>query len=603
LFPSCEACIVSESFALFAQDLIGKGLRFFRDFARKKRRFAQSYWNRLLGSILSMKENDDFCSYYQEMLEGRYDCVDRIVLNGYFPLGHSGGGFRTWWRYLTGSDETLDQEHLLRMAGRFSRRVHAYAKANAIPLIHCSSGERKHRLAEKHLPQDPNFCGLFLILAAKAPALVWKVDRGKSGVAHLEAQKPWPYVNHYHFHFIDKEWGHLTIKMSSHPPFAVQVMLNAHEWVERQARKETVSLQKEGNCFVGGSFQALDRIADTLCENHIAGRLTEVCERWVYSSCLCFALDVEEQRRSRFHYRFSGYQLEYSRNLLFKRGATLDEVYQGVIERSRRLLDVDKIKTLFGCKKRPHRTSGGVPRAVRLERIVDDSLHDITVLKLHFGRMTLKIYDKGERVLRVEAIVHNAKDLRCGSLVEKVPIMLGKLQRMVIDFLNVLQAAHASFLEEGLLDSLPQPTRLGSRRLAGIDLQKARMRTVSQAVIALAAQPGGFTARELAGKVNQLSGTQAEYTPRRAAYDLSKLRGKNLIQSVPATRRYRVQLPGIRGLAGMLVLREKVIRPVLAGICRPRLGRLPKTLHSLDLHYQNLQSEMLLTLRDLALAA
>ena len=265
---------------------------------------------RTYGSILGMKEDDDFSHYFGDALEGRYDCVDRIVVNGYFPRGHSGGGFRSWWRDLTGSDESLDQEHLVRMAGRFSRRVHHYAKANGLALIHCAAGERKHRLAEEHLPKDPNFTGLFLILVAKAPALVWKITRGQSQVPHLEASKPWPYVNHYHFHFIDKEWGHLTIKMSGHPPFGMQVMLNAHEWVERRARKETVSVIKEGNCFVGGSFQALDQIADTLCENHTIGRLTEVCERWVYSSCLCFGLDIEEQRRSGFRYQYSCYQLE-----------------------------------------------------------------------------------------------------------------------------------------------------------------------------------------------------------------------------------------------------------------------------------------------------
>jgi len=44
-----------------------------------------------------MKEDDDFSLYYRQLLEGRYDCVDRIVLNGYFPRGHSPGGFRSWW--------------------------------------------------------------------------------------------------------------------------------------------------------------------------------------------------------------------------------------------------------------------------------------------------------------------------------------------------------------------------------------------------------------------------------------------------------------------------------------------------------------------------
>jgi hypothetical protein len=35
-------------------------------------------------------------------------------------LGHDPGGFRVWWRALTGSDETLENAYLMRLAGRFS---------------------------------------------------------------------------------------------------------------------------------------------------------------------------------------------------------------------------------------------------------------------------------------------------------------------------------------------------------------------------------------------------------------------------------------------------------------------------------------------------
>jgi hypothetical protein len=51
------------------------------------------------------------------LLIGSYDCVDRIVLNGYFRMGLNPGGFRVWWRALTGSDETLEK-HLLDADGR-----------------------------------------------------------------------------------------------------------------------------------------------------------------------------------------------------------------------------------------------------------------------------------------------------------------------------------------------------------------------------------------------------------------------------------------------------------------------------------------------------
>src|SRR6516165_12676997 len=47
---------------------------------------------------------DSLSERYRELLEGSYDCVDRIVLNAYFRMGHSGGGFRTWWQKLEGSE-------------------------------------------------------------------------------------------------------------------------------------------------------------------------------------------------------------------------------------------------------------------------------------------------------------------------------------------------------------------------------------------------------------------------------------------------------------------------------------------------------------------
>ena len=103
---------------------------------------------------------DEYSDYYADLLEDTYDCVDRIVLNAYFRIGQRAGGFRTWWRQLMGSDDNLDKAHLMRMAGRFSRRVRAHAKAHQIPVIDCAPGERKHAIAEEHVPKDPDFIGV-----------------------------------------------------------------------------------------------------------------------------------------------------------------------------------------------------------------------------------------------------------------------------------------------------------------------------------------------------------------------------------------------------------------------------------------------------------
>ncbi len=99
-----------------------------------------------------MQIQDDFSAYYSNLWEGQYDCIDRIVLNGYFSLGQQGGGFRTGWRQLNGADNNLDSEHLQKMAGRFSRRVRGWAEKHNVPLIYCRPGQRKHDLAPPYFP-------------------------------------------------------------------------------------------------------------------------------------------------------------------------------------------------------------------------------------------------------------------------------------------------------------------------------------------------------------------------------------------------------------------------------------------------------------------
>jgi len=167
--------------------------------------------------------SDGFSERYDDLLSGSYDCVDRVVLNAYYSLGHNPGGFRTWWRRLHGGDEQLDNAHLMRMAGRFARRVRASAAAHGIPILDCSRGERKHQIAEDYLAEYDVQPGVFLILVARAAAPVWEVTRTDTGkIANLAKKRA--FVNHYSFPIGDPEWGHLTIKMSGHPPFGAQII-------------------------------------------------------------------------------------------------------------------------------------------------------------------------------------------------------------------------------------------------------------------------------------------------------------------------------------------------------------------------------------------
>ncbi|MBL7161996.1 MAG: hypothetical protein ISS57_05265 [Anaerolineales bacterium] len=135
---------------------------------------------------------------------------------------------------------------------------------------------------------------------------------------------------------------------------------------------------------------------------------------------------------------------------------------------------------------------------------------------------------------------------------------------------------------------------VGKAHIAGIDLSKIRMRAVMEAVISLAASPKGFTVSTLAVRMHEILGWSDEvYKPRHASYDLSKLRAKNWVRKIGKSRRYEIAPGGLKVMIALLVLREKIIKPVLSGAGKPKRGPKPKRQSPLDIQYRVLHAAML----------
>jgi hypothetical protein len=130
--------------------------------------------------------------------------------------------------------------------------------------------------------------------------------------------------------------------------------LNGQEYGACQAQRQKIRFKKDGNCFTQVQDAAVQaRVADTLSEERMLGRLSGVAERWIYTTCLGFALSREEQERSEFHYPYSVSQGEYRRHLLFQRGARMEQVFQALVDRRRASLGIERIQTILGSKRRP----------------------------------------------------------------------------------------------------------------------------------------------------------------------------------------------------------------------------------------------------------
>src|SRR5215469_14486999 len=131
-------------------------------------------------------------------------------------------------------------------------------------------------------------------------------------------------------------------------------------------------------------------MAEIFTEESVTGRLTAVCKRWIYTTCLCFALDLEAQEHSGFQYQYSTFQFEYSRNLIFAVGHQMMQVMEALVDRNRVRLDVKRLKTILGRKQR--RYSGRRRKLEDWHITVERPSYDVTIFQVHCGKLAWKMY-------------------------------------------------------------------------------------------------------------------------------------------------------------------------------------------------------------------
>ena len=531
-----------------------------------------------------MKFKDKFSEHYADLLAGRYDCIDRIVLNAYYPKLLSGGGLRDWWRQLHGSDAGLTTNGLMKMAGTMSKRVQAYCKSNNVPFVHYSTGERKHEDAEKLLPKDSSFEGIFAIFCSRAPSLLWEVHEFGNGKIDIRRKKKTSLVNHYYFHIRDRQWGHVCVRMCAHPPFSCNIMLNGHEWVENHPQTAKLDIVKESNCFTSYTDgEKLSRVADTLRHK---GQLEQVCQRWV-SSCLWFAQDYEAQKKTGFSYQYSVYQVEYSRNFLFNRGRQLDDVYQHIINLTRARIDIGYLKTLLGRKTRPYITKAH-PSAPEVHVQTPD--YNLTVFKIHVGKLTLKLYDKGERTLRAEVVVHNTKELGCKRGLQYFEEMVEKLNGLMGNFMSNITYAHATTIDDGTMEDLAMPVKKGKSRLAGINLTNARNVALMESALALMVYPKGFSCNDLKEKMRKKG--YGQYSTANARYDMQKLKGKGFVEKIKGKQKNRVTKLGIQTMSAALCVWKQELKPFLTIVNKKQTDENAQELNAVEAHFFNARKQI-----------
>jgi hypothetical protein len=125
--------------------------------------------------------------------------------------------------------------------------------------------------------------------------------------------------------------------------------------------------------------------------------------------------------------------------------------------------------------------------------------------------------------------VHNTQQLQCGHSLEKFPRILMQAKDILERLMDALSCIDQCFIADGMLEELPTPSSVGKTKVGGIDLNKASMRWVVEALIALCVSPSaqGFTASELGRQViigGGAAGKDAAFLAARAGLNMGLMR-------------------------------------------------------------------------------
>ena len=186
-----------------------------------------------------------------------------------------------------------------------------------------TAGDRKHRLAEDYLAEHSVGAGVFLGPHRAGPG------DGIEGQPHQHRGDPQPGQDPAAGQPLllprdgpdlgtaedQDEWAS-PVRCSDHPQRPTNISAAPPKRLGSASPRRATALP------ASMTPSGWPRVAHTLSQPGTVGRLSQVLDRWIYTACLCFGLDLADQARSGFGYAYWIYQVEYSEqpDLLLRRG-------------------------------------------------------------------------------------------------------------------------------------------------------------------------------------------------------------------------------------------------------------------------------------------
>ena len=492
---------------------------------------------------------------YADKIVGVLGCYDRVVLNGTLmaiahPEAMAGVLRREGIRCfdLAQFVEPLREEirqNAERLAAEAGLRIEFLARHTV----------RKEDLVAEKLAQRGRHPGLVCIFSAMETCTTYRPwhDKasGRTGVKFTPGK-----CLHYYFYFIDPELGLCYVRVPTWAPYRLQVYFNGHHWLASRLQAARSGFEMDDTAFVAlDDWSRAQELSDEFTVLGLHHKLAAFGRRYCPPST-GFAEG----------YHWSVMQVEYALDVVFRRAEDLRPLYEEISRQAVLTVKIDEMARFWDKRLSPEARA-----ATRFFTRVEG-----TCIRHHLGLQSLKMYDRGGRILRIEATSnditffrhHRKVEHKDGSTEHKVAPLKKSIYSLT-DLDGLMAAACRRYLEfigtledhtaqRHDLDHISRPARdERDRSWRGFNFFLTEDLTVLLALLR-----GEFVLNGLSGR--RLRRLLATKTPAQIGRILKRLRLHGLIRRVGHTYRYYLTSLGRRALVIARKLTEHLIIPALA---------------------------------------
>lgn len=492
---------------------------------------------------------------YADRIAGVLSCYDRVVITGTLPTVCYAEGM-TKFLYARG----IRIFDYARFAEPLRERVRDQAASVAaeagVAIEHITKSHvRKEAVVSKVLERRGTHPGLVHVISAMEGCDTYKPWHDKQ--THKTFVRPDSgKCLHYYFYFMDAELGLVYLRVPTWAPFRLQFYCNGHSWLARQLSSEGIEFTMADNAFTRiADWQRAQDLADAFSPD----RLHRVLDR--YAALCCPVLDVFGQT-----YHWSLMQVEYATDLAFRSTTTLGPLYEQLVRQSVLTVKAEQVASFLGRQITPQLGQEvGSQFSTRIEG---------TCIKHHFGKASIKMYDKRGTVLRIETTANDVSFFKHHRKVEHregpatrelAPVK--KTIYSLIDLREILLGcnrrylAHLSALDDfsagaRVLERVTKPRRIDDKPVKGINFFAEDDHALLQALLNPRINIAGIRRRDLLADLGM-------FTPARLSRQMRRLLDLGLIKRVRGTYRYYLTKLGRAATAAAARLTQATIVPAM----------------------------------------